>query len=184
LTKNAPSYKALLWKFDSCPKELRDYFGQFSSLIKNHQYQVCLAYLFLRIELAHNRTLYCGVVKLHRADSVLAQSVMDSQHLTRDGFLEIYERVFGGKLPATISGKLKQAVKVRDRVVHGKSVNDAQMREAMYDVLEYAISVNDHLQKEAGYKPFGDLRGFKGRGTPLEKSTTRWLLKGLGFGVS
>jgi hypothetical protein len=182
--KKAPSYKALIKKFDSCPQEVKDYLTHFRDLTTKHLYQVCLAYLFLRTELAQNRTLYCGVVKLHHAHTNIAESAIDTQHLTRDRFLEIYERVFGERLPDAISGKLKQAEKIRDKVVHGKIVSDPEMREAIHDVLEYAILMNDHLESKAGFKPFGDLRGFKGRGTPLEKSTTRWVLKGMGFEIA
>jgi hypothetical protein len=183
--KNAPSYKALMNTYNACPPEIKSYFGQFPELIRSfrHQYQVCLAYLFFRLEMAQNRTLYCGVVKLHRAHRQLAQSAVYSQHLTRQSFLDLFQRVFGQPLPAGISDRLKDAEKVRDRVLHGKSVGAPEMREAMHDVLQYAIQMNVHLQAKAGFKPFGDLRGFKGRGSPLDKSTTRWLLKGIGFGI-
>ena len=36
---------------------------------------------------------------------------------------------------------------------------------------------------QAEFRPFGDLRGFKGRGQPLERTTTRWVLKGMGMGI-
>jgi hypothetical protein len=182
--RKAPSYKALLKKYDSCPQGLRDYFSHFPGLIQNYPYEVCLAYLFLRTEMAQNRTLYCGVVKLHHAHSVIAQNALNAQHLTRDGFLKLYENVFGEVLPQVISDKLKQAETIRDKVVHGKSIADPKMREAMYDVLDYAESINSHLQTKVDFQPFGDLRGFKGRGTPLDKSTSHWLLKGMGFAIA
>ena len=57
------------------------------------------------------------------------------------------------------------------------------MRQAHVDIIEYAESVNIELQSVAGFEPFGDLRGFKGKVKSLEKGTTRWLLKGIGFSV-
>ena len=87
-------------------------------------------------------------------------------------------------MPTPITRKLREAEKVRDKIVHGKSINNPNMRDAIYDVLEYATLLNEHLEEKAGFKPFGDLRGFKGRGTPLDANTTRWLLKGMGFTLS
>ncbi|NZA03056.1 hypothetical protein H0I39_17405 [Ottowia beijingensis] len=79
------------------------------------------------------------------------------------------------------SEKIKKAERVRDRVIHGKQVSDPDMRQAIIDVIEYAKALNKDLKAAAGFEPFGDLRGFKGRAQSLEKSTTIWLLKGLGF---
>lgn len=181
---NAASYKALLKKYNACQPGLQAYFSHLPDLIEKYPFEVALAYLFLRTELAQNRTLYCGVVKLHHANTQVASSGLDSQHLTRDGFLELYSKVFGENLPASVSGKLKAAEKIRDKVIHGKNVTAPKMREAIWDVLDYAEHMNAHLQSKAGFQPFGDLRGFKGRGIPLDKSTSRWLLKGIGFAIA
>ena len=81
----------------------------------------------------------------------------------------------------TLSTKLSRAEKVRDRVIHGKQVDDNEKREAVLDILEFAEGFNVYVSSLAGFKPFGSLRGFKGRATPLDKSTTRWILKGMGF---
>src|SRR5450759_4006136 len=161
--KRTPSYKALLKQFNAYSTELKNYFSQFPALIQNHPYEVCLAYLFLRTEMAQNRTLYCGVVKLHHAHTEIAQNAVDVQHLTRDGFLELYQKIFGEALPDGIASRLKQAEKIRDKVVHGKAVYDPEIREAMCDVVDYASQMNSYLQAKAGFQPFADLRGFKGR---------------------
>jgi hypothetical protein len=182
--KKAPSYIALLKKFDKSPTDIQRYFAYLPALIEDNQYEVALAYLFLRTEMAQNRTLYCGVVKLHHAHTEVAQTALHSQHLTRDGFLDLYESVFGDALPPIISDKLKHAEKIRDKVIHGKLVKDPEMREAIYEVIDYAEQMNMHLQAKAGFQPFGDLRGFRGRANSLDKSTTRWLLKGIGFAIS
>jgi hypothetical protein len=58
------------------------------------------------------------------------------------------------------------------------------MREAHIDVIEYAEALNEDIEEIAGFSPFGDLRGFKGRAEPLDNSTSRWLLKGLGFNIA
>ena len=179
----APSYIAVLKQYGDSPENVRAYFKELPDLIKDsYSYEVALAYLFLRTEKAQNRALYCGVVKRHRAAKVLAQSAIDNEHLTRRGFLERYEIVFGMSLPAVIQSKIQEAKKIRDRVIHGKrNVTDADMRKAIVDVIDYAVALNSELQKVAGFQPFGDLRGFKGAAHSLDKSTTRWLLKGMGF---
>lgn len=140
--------------------------------------------MFLRTEKAQNRALYCGVVKLHCADSTVADAAVNCQYLTRDGFLALYKNVFGHPLSAATSAKIKDAEKIRDRVVHGKAVSDPDLRQAIVEVLEYAAAMNTDINSIAGFKPFGDLRGFKGRAQGLAKPTTRWLLKGLGFAIA
>jgi len=179
-----PSYKAVIKRYSSAPSEVRDYFTYLPALVQDYPYDVCLAYMFIRVERAQNMALYCGVVKLHAADATVASSVIERQHITRDSFLDLFENVFGQPLDPAVAKHLKFAEKVRDRTVHGKSVTDANFRKALVEILDYADSFNAAVSKRAGFKPFGDLRGFKGRATSLGKGTTRWLLKGLGFAVS
>lgn len=178
--KNAPSYIAVLKQYENCSESVKDYFGVLPDLIQEHSWDVCLAYLFFMVEKAHNRILYCGLIKVHKADKDMAFSIVNQQHLTRSNFLEIYKNIFGAAMRKEVIHKIKVAEEIRNKVIHGKSVPDSEMREAIVDVLNYAEAIN----KELTFKPFGDLRGFAGARTPLDASTTRWLLKGLGFTVS
>ena len=181
----APSYKAVLKHYNSSSANIKWYFDQLPSLINhNYPYEVSLAYLFLRTEKAQNRALYCGVVKLHKANSQIAENAVNAQHLTRDGFLELYKNVYGQVLPDAVKSKIKIAEKIRDSVIHGKSVTDSKMREALCDVVDYAAALNKEVQSIAGFEPFGNLKGFKGAGQSLDTKTTRWLLKGMGFGIA
>lgn len=68
-------------------------------------------------------------------------------------------------------------------MVHGKAVTDTELRSAIADVLDYAVLFNADVDAAAGFKPFGDMRGFKGRADSLDKRTTKWVMRGLGFGV-
>lgn len=180
----APSYKAIIKKYDQCSEGVKWYFDQLPSLLNDgYSYEVSLAYLFLRTEKAQNMALYCGSVKLHRANTEVASRAVNSQHLTRDGFILLYKNVFDKALPSSIKTNLEVAEKIRDKVVHGKNVTDPEMRTAHVDVLEYAEAMNSELKEVAGFEPFGKLQGFKGRGQALDKKTTRWLLKGLGFAI-
>jgi len=180
----AASYKAILKHHAAAPSGIRDYFDHILALVQTFPYEVCIAYMFSRVERAQNMTLYCGVVKLHSAHISVAKNVIHKQHITRDSLLELFETVFGKPVSATITNHLKFAEKTRDQVVHGKNVSDADLRKAIVEIIDYAKSFDTFVDGIANFKPFGDLRGFKGRATPLEKSTTRWLLKGLGFAMS
>ena len=179
------SYKAIIHKYDRCSNGVKWYYDQLPSLLKaGYSYEVSLAYMFLRTERAQNTALYCGSVKLHRANTEVAERTVNAQHITRDGFLLLYKNVFGKELPKPINRNLKIAERIRDKVVHGKKVTDPEMRDAHVDVLEYAEAMNAELREVAGFEPFGKLQGFKGRGQSLDKNTTRWLLKGIGFAIS
>ena len=178
---SVPSYKAVVRHLESKPAELQQYFDPLPSLIEKYPWEVSVAYVFSRIEKGQHRALYCGAVKLHSAHTEVAWGMLESKHFTRDGFQERFAVVFGELIPAPVIAKIKNAETARDRVMHGKHVRDDEMRSAIVDAIEYAHGLNDFLQEHAGLKPFGKLQGFKGRGQSLEKETTRWLLKGMGF---
>ena len=103
--------------------------------------------------------------------------------MTRKEFRDKFTVVFGSSIPDAISNTLGKAETVRDRVMHGKKATDSDKRNAVANVIDYADKLNGHVHGIAGFRPFGDLRGFKGAGKSLDKSTTRWVLKGMGFPV-
>lgn len=182
--KRIPSYKALLALYNAKPEEIKYHFQHLPKLVSDElPYDIAIAYSFLKIEQAQNRALYGGVVKIHRGNAELAKRVINIQHLTRDGFKALYTNIFGGHLQDVIVKKLNEAEKTRDKVIHGKTVTDNELREAIADVLDYAEAFNSAVDETAGFKPFGDMRGFKGRADSLDIRTTKWLMKGLGFGV-
>jgi hypothetical protein len=182
--KASATYKGVIRRLKSSSPGIQRYFEELPRLLANFPLDVSLAYVFLRIERAQNRSLYCGVLKLHRAHAEVAERAVNAQHLTRDGFATLYANVFDREMGSATASKIKGAEKIRDRVVHGKSVKDADLRHALLEAIEYAEALNAELKALAGFEPFGDLRGFKGRRAPLEKATTRWLLKGLGFAIA
>ncbi len=174
------SYRGMLNEFKKLPEDNRNYLKYFPSLAKDYPWDVSIAHLYSRVELAQNMTIYCGVVKRHRVDTELAWKAVDNQHMKRDGFREIFESVFSKPVPRSASAHLTHAEKIRDKILHGKSVTGADKREAVYDIL-YSKEFNDALQSIEGFRPFGSLQGFKGRGKALDKATSRWVLKGIGF---
>ncbi len=179
-----PNRNSLQRHFESLPAAIQPHFEHFPALIQSEfPLEVCLAYLFFRVELAHRDTLYCGVVKLHHADSPMARRIIQNQHLTRDSFKTLFESLFGQPVKPSAAEKIRDAESIRDKVMHGSEPTEAKMRQAIVDVLDYTKEFNDHVFSLSGFFPFGDLRGFHGRGERLSKHTTRLVLKGLGFNL-
>ena len=185
MAKQIRSKRGLHSAYKECSKEVREHFPHVPKLIDGFPLDVALAYVFAKLELGQNLALYCGAVKVHKADSQLAWTAIDSHHMTRDGYLERYKTVFDIDPPKVARDDLKRAEKARDAVMHGKEVSDDQLRNAIAAVLWYAEEINKQLSKTAGLKPFcASLKGFKGRAKSLDKKTSRWLLKGMGFSIN
>ena len=110
-----------------------------------------------------------------------ARTAVDNHHMTRGEFKDLYKTIFGKPLTKTVADKIAEAEKVRDRILHGKTVSETDKRKAVIDILEYARAFNAAVYDISGFKPFGSLQGFKGRAKPLDKSTSRWILKGVGL---
>ncbi len=184
MIKKAPSYIAIKKAFDNSDDRIKKYYSDLPKLIDgDFSYQICIAYCFLKVEQALNRILYGGVAKIHRGDKEIAQRIVNMHHLTREGFISLYKNIFGRPLDEQTLNKIKAAEKIRDKVIHGKTVTDLEIREAIVDVIDYSQSLNNEVHSIAGFYPFGDMRGFKGRSKPLDRRTTKWLMRGLGFGA-
>jgi len=175
------TWKGVVAHYRECPDDVQSYFDAIPGLVEAYSWEVSLSYQFGRVELAHNMTLYCGVVKLHQVDSQLARVAVEAHHITRDHFKELFKTIFGKRIRKSIAERLEKASEVRDKVLHGKSATPRDLRQAVVDVLDYSVEFNDFVQSIAGFRPFGPLRGFKGRAKPLGKSTSRWVLRGVGF---
>ena len=171
-------------RLGSLTPEIQKYFEHLPKLLEEFPLEVALAYAFARVELAQNMTLYGGIIKLHRGNAELSKNAVNTHHLTREGFEDLFSHVFGKAIKSTVLSALKEAEKVRDKVMHGKNPSEKNIRMAIVRVLEFAESYNEFVNSVAGFKPFDDLRGIKGRATALDKSTTRWVLKGMGFLLS
>ena len=171
--------------FDRCSDEVRSHFEHLPHLVDQFPYAVGLAYMFHRLELGQNMALYCGVVKLHRANSTVAKSALNSHHMTRAGFADLYRTIFDIELPREAKKELRTAENIRDTIMHGGKTSSDRTRNAIARVLEFAEAVNKQLNKECSLEPFaGYWRGFAGRSKKLDPRTTRFMLKGMGFSCS
>ena len=65
---STPRTRGILRKFEALPDEIKVYFKHLPRLAEEFPWDVSIGYLFSLVELAHNMTIYCGVVKLHRVD--------------------------------------------------------------------------------------------------------------------
>lgn len=175
------NYKQVLHQYDRLPDDVRSYFPTFKELVERYSWDVSIAYVYSRLERAKHETIYCGIVKLHRTESSLTRTLIDRDQMDRRRFRELFKTVYGVPIDKTLLDKLAEGEAVRDRVIHGKMWDDAQARKALIDVLEFCAGFNAFVENLAGFRPFGDLRGFKGRKEPLSKETTRWVLLGMGI---
>jgi hypothetical protein len=175
------SRQGLLNFYKSLPTDVQEYFDDLEGLLNGFSLDVVLAYVFSRVERAHVNSLYCGAVKFHHVDSGLARRAVRQFHMTRDGFRKKFAMIYPKGIPEETIKLLVVAEGVRDAVLHGKGGRPEHKRNAVAHVLEYANLLNEHCAGLNGPRPFGNLRGFKGAAQGLEKSTSRWVLLGMGF---
>lgn len=175
------SWRGVRNRLVEAPEEVQFYLEPVAELIERYPWEVSLSYLFARVEKAHIMSLYCGVVKLHKTDAGLAATAVDQFENTRHQFQIMFENIFGKPIPKRTRKMLETAQGVRDRALHGKNVIDKDYRAAVVSIIEYASEFNQHCSQLAGFRPFGDLRGYKGASASLDRSTSRWVLKGIGL---
>ena len=166
------------------PEDVQWYFQPVGELIENYPWEVSLSYMFARLERAHLMALYCGVVKLHGVDSKLAREGVNAFENRPEAFRTLYKDIFGKNIPKGLVATLERAQNVRNNILHGKDVTQEDFRKAIISVIEYAGEFNERCYELGGFRPFGRLQGFRGAGASLDKSTSRWVLKGIGLPLS
>jgi len=125
------------------------------------------------------------MTKLHRVNSEIAWIALQNEYMTRDSFKILYKNVFEVDLPEGVYNVLDKALRIRDKVMHGKKVAIIDKRDAVGLVIDYADDFNQILFKLIKVRPFGgELRGFAGSMKKYDKKTSRLLIKGLGFKIS
>lgn len=177
----AKSYKGVIRKYKEAPQPIQEYFPEFVELVECYNWKISISYVFSGVETAKRDTIYCGIVKLHWCDAELTRKLLNEDHMSRGRFLELFNVVFGCRIPKEIVAKLESGEQVRDKVAHGMKWNQAEARQGLVSVIDFATDFNEFVHSKAEFRPFGDLRGFKGRKQSLTKATTRWVLKGMGI---
>ena len=142
------TYIGLRRKYDSVTQEVRDYFEYLPLLLTNQMpYEVPLAYLFGRVERAHNMALYCGIVRGHRTDSQTTLKIVSKEFITRKKFKEYFKSVFGAPLDPHVRAHIAAAEKARDKAIHGKNPTDPEMKDATSGILHYAPAFNAFVDR-------------------------------------
>lgn len=178
------TYIALIKHFKSRPSNIQSYYNALPKLIDSgFEYEIAIAYLFIRLEQAYHRILYGGAIKLHRAEVNVARGAIETWHITRPDFLAKFQNIFGKPIAHSLRIKAEEAEKVRDAIIHGKAITEDSKRKAIVEILGYSEELDRFVYQMAGFEPFGSMQGFKGAAEPLDASTTRWILKGMGFPV-
>ncbi|MHC4517026.1 MAG: hypothetical protein ACYTAS_00415 [Planctomycetota bacterium] len=171
-------------QFDSCPEEIRAYLSELPRLLDSLPLDVSISYLFTQTQRAHNAALCSGAVKVHKANRNVARAAIAAQRMTIESFQERFETVFGKPIPDEVKHELEAAEIVRDRILNGQRTPEKEKRETIGHILDYAQALNRFVNGLAKFKPFGDPKGSNGCAESLGKSTTRWMLKGMGFRLS
>ncbi len=181
MPRSSRSYRGVLQHYEAAPERIRSYFPDFAELVTRHNWEVSISYVFSRIERAKRMTIYCGIMKLHWCESSLTWKLVSKDHLSRRRFRELFEIVFGQKIPNHLIEKLEKGERVRDKIAHGMTWTPAEAREGLTNVIDFTAEFNEFVAEHAGFRPFGDLRGYKGRKEPLTQDTTKWVLRGMGI---
>jgi hypothetical protein len=177
------SYKGLKDVYESMDQETKVYLSKLEPLLSDGKnYEIALAYCFMKLEEGHHRALKCGLVRIHECDSKKVDSELEKQHFTSDKYALVFKNVFSDSIPAQAKDYLSEAQKIRNKIIHGKSTTDPKRREAIYYSLEYMKILGAFVKEKTQKNPYGDLRGLKGKKTLLPAKSTVWMLKGFGLG--
>ena len=174
------SYKAVIQHYEAAPVNVRKYFPDFEELATHYNWEVSVSYVFSRIEQAKRMTIYCGIVKLHRCESSLTWRLVSQDYMDRGRFKDLFNIVFGRKIPDQLLAKLEKGERIRDKIAHGMDWEPKEAREGLTNVIDFATEFNEFIHGLGGFRPFGHLQGYKGRKEPLSKATTKWVLRGMG----
>ncbi|MEM9438517.1 MAG: hypothetical protein AAGA15_15930 [Pseudomonadota bacterium] len=176
------SYIGLKRQFDALPGPVRRYFKKLEPLLKDGaNFDVTLAFLFVKVEEAHHRALKCGFVRLLDCDSEKVDEVLERQHFTRAAFWSVFRNVFGSEIKPEDKAKLSKAEDTRDKLMHGKRVEAGELRNALGAVFEYVVALGAFVETKTKKNPFGDLRGLVGRRETLGTTQSFWIMKGCGL---
>ncbi|MCC5969315.1 MAG: hypothetical protein JJU15_05160 [Pararhodobacter sp.] len=177
------SYKGLKDIYDGMDQDVRVYLSKLEPLLANgNNYEIALAYCFMKLEEGHHRALKCGLVRIHECDSKKVDTELEKQHFTSEKYATIFKNVFSSGIPIQAKDHLSKAQDIRNKIIHGKNTTNPKRREAIYHSIEYMKLLGAFVKEKTQKNPYGDLRGLKGRKALLPAKSTIWMLKGFGLG--
>ena len=177
------SYKGLKNQYDALDEDVRNFLSKLGPLLDDGKnYEIALAYCFMKLEEGHHRALKCGLVRIHECASATVDRELQKQHFTAEKYRSVFKNVFSDNIPSDAVVNLEKAQKIRNNLIHGKSTTDPKRREAVYYAIEYMKAVGEFVKDKSGKNPYGDLRGLAGKKKLLPAKSTIWMLKGFGLG--
>lgn len=177
------SYKGLKSEYDNLDSDVKGYLSKLDPLLSDGKnYEIALAYCFMKLEEGHHRALKCGLIRLHDCHSGMVDTELEKQHFTADKYGTVFKNVFGAVIPKDAKASLTEAQNIRNKLIHGKKTADPDRRDAIYHALVYMSTLGRFVYEKTGKNPYGDLRGLAGKKTLLPAKSTIWMLKGFGLG--
>jgi len=178
----------LVAAFDEAPAAVRAFLPDLPRLVTDdalqHGLSAAVAHAFHRLEVAHRRALYAGLVRIHGIPAVLARQTTQREHLSREHFHDLLREVMGAPLPAAAREHYDVAAGVRDDLLHGKDVSEASLRKALLALMRYAVALDRFcVEGDGGASPFaaGVESVEPAPGKALANDTARFVLRGMGF---
>ncbi len=182
------SIQSLKKAYESCSQKMQSYFEHIPLLLDNKDIplEICLAYVFFRLEHGQRMALYCGLARIHKVIAELALDAVGNHYITRTEYGIFYEKIFNFEPPNNAPCDLESAQKTRNRIMHGNlhdknKVEDKDIRNAIASVLRYAEAINRQLDTKHQLEPFGPLQGFAGGPPRLNQKESQSMLKNMGF---
>lgn len=177
------SYNGLKSQYDALGEDVRSFLSKLGPLLDDGKnYDIALAYCFMKLEEGHHRALACGLVCIHNCDAATVGRELQRQQFTEEKYRSVFKNVFSEDIPNSAREDLARVQKIRNTLVHGKATTNPQLKEAVYHVFKYMTTVGAFVKDKTDKNPYGDLRGLSGRKTPLPTNSTIWILKGFGLG--
>lgn len=175
--------RGLLKTYDAICSSAQKFFFDLPHLIQSDfKLTIAVSYAFFRIEEGQRMVLYLGATKLHRTNSKLTWTAIDSYDLKRAEFKKMFRSIYGFDISKDADKYLIAAQETRDSLMHGKKPVLGKQVEAIAYAMGYVQEMNQLIASKKRFMPFdGDLRGVSGRRRAFDMSTSRWILKGMGF---
>jgi len=177
------NYKDVLRKFKESNADIKWYFQELPKLInKSFPYELCIAYLFMQLEMARMMTLYCCIKRKYRTDPEVTWRILDANEINWRNFEDYFYNIFNLNYDPSLFSCLSKAINARNKIMHGGSLSEEEKRNSICDVLEFSELYNDFIFRNAGFKPISKLTGvFGAQKYILDGEVTRLVMKGLGF---
>lgn len=178
------TYKGLRRFYESLDADVKDYVSKLDPLLADGQnYEIALAYCFLKLDEGHHRALKCGLVRLHDCAPGKVDSFLEKLHFTIDTYSDVFTSVFGKPIPPAAKAHLVKAQVIRNRLTHGQKTTDQDRCEAIYFALAHMSELGEFVRLTTGKNPYGDLRGLAGRRKILSAPAMASVLNGVGLGA-